>query len=57
MDSLVSSLISGHLFSKGEDDSQGRFQRYIQEKGLSIILDEYNDVGAKSPQFYCLAHC
>ena len=43
MDSFIISLISGHLFSKGADAGQGRFQRYIQKKGLSIILDEYDD--------------
>ena len=43
MDSVIISLISGHLFSKGVDAGQGRFQSYMQEKDLSRILDEYND--------------
>ena len=42
MESFIISLISGHLFSKGADAGQSRLQRYMQEKDLSGILDEYD---------------
>ena len=42
MDSFIASLVSGHLFSKGVDTAQNRFQHYLQGKDISIILDEYD---------------